>query len=144
MLLCGLVYVVLPRVLLAPYAAGADPATFAYVEETAVVLLRFVAIYSLFDMMNVMFAAGLRGAGDTRYPLALTVVLAWGAMLLPAWIACVRHGAGVYVAWTAASAYVVLLGLLELRRFRQGRWRSLRIVEPGLRELDPAAAAEPA
>jgi MATE family multidrug resistance protein len=65
-------------------------------------------------------------------------------MLLPAWIACVRHGAGVYVAWTAASAYVVLLGLLELRRFRQGRWRSLRIVEPGLRELDPAAAAEPA
>ena len=47
-------------------------------------LLRFVAVYSIFDMMNVIFAAGLRGAGDTVYPLALTVVLAWGAMLVPA------------------------------------------------------------
>ena len=144
MVLCGLLYFLLPRVLLAPYAAGSDPATFAYVQETAVVLLRFVAIYSLFDMMNVMFAAGLRGAGDTRYPLMLTIALAWGAMLVPAWVACVHFGAGVYAAWSAASAYVVLLGLLELRRFRQGRWRSLRIVEPGLRDLDPLAAAEPA
>jgi MATE family multidrug resistance protein len=144
MVLCGLLYFLLPHLLLAPYAAGADPARFAYVQETAVVLLRFVALYSLFDMMNVMFAAGLRGAGDTRYPLVLTVVLAWGAMLVPTWVACIVFGAGVYVAWTAASAYVVLLGLLEMRRFQQGRWRSLRIVEPGLRELDPMAAAEPA
>ena len=144
MALCGLLYFLLPHLLLAPYAAGSDPVSFTYVYETAVVLLRFVALYSIFDMMNVMFAAGLRGAGDTRYPLALTVVLAWGAMLVPAWLACLHFGAGVYAAWSAASAYVVLLGLLERRRFRQGRWRALRIVEPGLRELDPLAAAEPA
>src|SRR6185503_20035438 len=99
MALCGLLYVLRPRLLLAPYAAGADPATFPYVQETAVVLLRFVAVYSIFDMMNVMFAAGLRGAGDTRYPLVLTVVLAWCAMLVPAWVLCVWGGAGVYAAW---------------------------------------------
>ena len=56
-------------------------------------LLRFVALYSLFDMMNVIFAAALRGAGDTFYPLALTVVLAWGAMLVPAYLVCVVGGA---------------------------------------------------
>jgi MATE family multidrug resistance protein len=100
-----------------------------------------VALYSIFDMMNVMFAAGLRGAGDTRYPLALTLILAWVAMLVPAWIACVKLGAGVYAAWTAASAYVFFLGLLLLRRFRAGRWRSLRIVEPDFRDLDPATSA---
>jgi MATE family, multidrug efflux pump len=102
------------------------------VQDIAVVLLRFVAIYSIFDMMNVMFAAGLRGAGDTRYPLVLTVVLAWCAMLVPAWVLCVWGGAGVYAAWSTASAYVFFLGLLLLRRFRAGRWRSLRIVEPDL------------
>jgi len=140
MVLCGVGYFLLPRVLLAPYKAGADPAAFAAVEDLAVVLLRFVALYSIFDMLNVMFAAGLRGAGDTRYPLMLTLVLAWLAMLIPAWVLCVELGLGVYAAWCAASAYVVLLGLLELRRFRQGRWRTLRIVEPGLPELDPATA----
>jgi MATE family multidrug resistance protein len=147
MALCGFAYFAFPRAMLAPYAAGADPAAFAPVEDMAVVLLRFVAVYSIFDMMNVMFAAGLRGAGDTRYPMMLTFTLAFSAMLVPAWIACAWLGLGVYAAWAAASAYVVLLGLLELRRFRLGRWRSLRIVEPGLRELDPGAAetrAEPA
>jgi MATE family multidrug resistance protein len=134
MALCGLAYFFLPRVLLAPYAAGADPATFGRVQDIAVVLLRFVAIYSIFDMMNVMFAAGLRGAGDTRYPLVLTLVLAWVAMLIPAWVACVWMGGGVYAAWTTASAYVFFLGLLLLRRFRAGGWRSLRIVEPELDE----------
>jgi Na+-driven multidrug efflux pump len=62
--------------------------------------------------------------------MALTLVLAWGAMLAPAWVGCVVLGAGVYFAWTAGSLYVVLLGLLLRRRFRAGRWRSMRVIEP--------------
>jgi MATE family multidrug resistance protein len=142
---CGAAYVLAPGPLLAPYVAGSEPGALAAVTPVATVLLRFVAVYSIFDMMNVIFAAGLKGAGDTRYPMVACLVLAWTAMLLPAYVGCVLLGGSVYVAWTAASAYVVLLGLLELRRFRGGRWRSLRIVEPGLTELDPLAArAEPA
>jgi hypothetical protein len=30
----------------------------------------------------------------------------------------------------APTAYVVLLGLLMMRRFRAGRWKSLRVIEP--------------
>jgi MATE family multidrug resistance protein len=136
---CGALYLLAPHALLLPYAAGADPAVFAEIETISVVLLRFVAVYSLFDMMNVIFAAGLRGAGDTFYPLAATVILSWGAMLVPAYLACLLAGAGVYVAWTAATAYVALIGLLMLRRFRAGRWRSLRVIEPHLPELEGAA-----
>ncbi len=134
-LACGALYVFGSGPLLAPYAAGADPAAFAGVAEIARVLLRFVAVYSIFDMMNLIFAAGLKGAGDTVYPLGLTVVLSWSAMLLPGYVACVLLGGGVYVAWSAASAYVILLGLLMVGRFRSGRWKSLRVIEeraPGL------------
>jgi len=92
-------------------------------------------------MMNVIFAAGLRGAGDTAYPLFLTIALSWPAMLAPAYILCVVLGFGVYVAWMTASAYVVLLGLLMLRRFRGGRWRSLRVIEPAPPGIEVEAAA---
>jgi MATE family multidrug resistance protein len=142
MSLCGLLYVFAPGPLLAPYAAGADPARFPSVAAIATILLRFVALYSIFDMMNLVFAAGLKGAGDTRYPLALTVILSWGAMLIPGYVACVILGGGVYIAWSAASAYVVLLGLLMLRRFRQGGWRSMRVIEEG--PPDMGVAVEPA
>jgi multidrug resistance protein, MATE family len=127
---CGLLYVLGAPFLLAPYAAGADPATWPRIAEVSTVLLRFVAVYSIFDMMNLIHAAGLRGAGDTVYPMALTLVLAWGAMLLPAWVGCVILGAGAYYAWTTASLYVLLLGLLMRRRFRTGRWKGMRVIEP--------------
>jgi MATE family multidrug resistance protein len=127
---CGLLYVLGAPLLLAPYAAGADPATWPRIAEVATVLLRFVAVYSIFDMMNLVHAAGLRGAGDTVYPMLLTLVLAWLAMLVPAWVGCVVLGAGAYFAWSTASLYVVLLGLLMRSRFRSGRWKSLRVIEP--------------
>jgi MATE family multidrug resistance protein len=139
---CGALYLLAPGLLLAPYAAGSVPSTFAPVANLSVALLRFVALYSIFDMMNVIFAAGLKGAGDTAYPLKATVALSWGAMLAPAFLLCVVLGAGVYTAWTTATAYVVFLGLLMLRRFRTGGWKALRVIEPHAPGLDAGAGAE--
>ena len=128
---CGLLYVLAPRLLLAPYAAGAEAASFVLVEQTTVVLLRFIAVYSIFDMLNVLFAAGVKGAGDTRYPLAVTFVLSWAAMLIPAYVWCEWLGGGVFAAWTCASAYVILLGLMMMGRFIGGRWKQMRVIEDG-------------
>jgi hypothetical protein len=52
----------------------------------------------------------------------------------------VRGDGGVYTAWTAATAYIFLVGLLMFRRFRRGHWRSMRVIEPRVPELDPATA----
>jgi MATE family multidrug resistance protein len=90
-------------------------------------------------MMNVVFAGGLKGAGDTRYPLAATLVLGWVAMLVPAWY-LVEHGWGLLAAWVAPTVYVVLLGLLMRRRFQAGRWKSLRVIEPAPADLDARIA----
>jgi MATE family multidrug resistance protein len=127
--LCGALYVFGADLLLAPYAAGADPATWPAIAAIATLLLRFVAFYSIFDMFNLVHAAGLRGAGDTVYPMALTFVLGWIVMLVPAAVFCLRFGAGVYFAWSMATLYVFLLGLLMWRRFRAGRWKQLRVIE---------------
>ena len=141
--LCSALYLFAPRVLLAPYAAGADPASFAEVGRLSAVLLRFVTVYSLFDMMSVIFAAALKGAGDTTYPLVATLALSWGVMVIPSYVLCVHFGAGLYTAWTTASAYIFLVGLLMCRRFRGGRWKSLRVIEAAQAAFDQGAA-EPA
>lgn len=138
MALWGLLYLLFPGLLLRPYGAGAG-ADFARVSDIAQGLLRFVAVYSIFDMMNVVFAFGLRGAGDSTFPMASAVVLSVLLMLLPTYVACFHLGGGVYTAWTMASAYVTVQGLMMLRRFRQGRWKSLRVIEPEP-ALSPCAA----
>jgi multidrug resistance protein, MATE family len=141
MLACCALYVSLPELLLSPYASGADDRSFGEVARITGVLLKFVAFYSLFDMMNVLFAAALKGAGDTTYPVAATVVLAWGVMLVPTYVLCVALGTGgVYTAWTAAAAYIFCVGMLMFRRFRRGHWRSMRVIEPRVPDLDAATA----
>jgi MATE family multidrug resistance protein len=82
------------------------------------------AVTGLFAVWSVV--ALFTGTGEY-----LTLVLAWGAMLLPAWVGCVVLGAGVRFAWSMASLYVVQLGLLMRRRFRAGLWRTMRVIEPG-------------
>jgi hypothetical protein len=62
-------------------------------------------------------------------------------MLGPALVGCVLLGAGVYFAWTTASAYVVLLGLMLRRRFRAGRWKTMRVIELGPAEMEAAEGA---
>jgi Na+-driven multidrug efflux pump len=61
-------------------------------------------------------------------------------MLVPTYVLCVIGDAGVYTAWTAASAYIFCVGLLMYRRFRRGRWRSMRVIEARVPELDPVTA----
>lgn len=93
------------------------------------VLLRFVATYALFDCLNLTFSFALRGAGDTRFVTWVAVALAWPVMVLPTYAAW-RLGWGLTWAWTFASLYVILLALTFLARFRQGKWRSMRVIEP--------------
>lgn len=127
---CGLLYAGAPRLLTAPLVHGGDVARLASLEETIVVLLRFVAVYSIFDMANVVFSAALKGAGDTRFPVLSTVAFSWLVMLAPAYVACEHLGGGLYTAWVAASAYVFCQGLAMLTRFRAGHWKSMRVIEP--------------
>ncbi|MBK5254713.1 MAG: MATE family efflux transporter [Vicinamibacteria bacterium] len=129
MIVCSSAYVLMPGWLLAPYAVGADPATFAEVSRITTILLRFVAFYSIFDMVNVVCAGGLKGAGDTRFPVTATVVISWVAMLLPTWWFCVRGHQSVFVAWVFVTLYVVILGVVLFVRYRKGAWKGLRIIE---------------
>src|SRR5262249_14410881 len=100
------------------------------------VLLRFVALYSLFDSMSLVFSFALRGAGDTRFVTIMALGLAWLLMVVPIW-AVWYYGWGLYWAWAFASAYIICLALTFLFRFRTGKWKSMRVIEqaPPLDEI---------
>jgi len=125
----AVVYVLLPGVILAPFAAQADPATFRPVQEMSVVLLRFLAVASLFDYMSLVFVSGVKGAGDTRFVMWTLTALNWGIMVIPTYLACIVYGWGVYAAWTCESALMVTAGIVFLFRFLGGKWKSMRVIE---------------
>ncbi len=122
-------YLFVPNIFINPFASQADPASFAAIRRTTLILLRFVAIYSLFDALNIVFASAIKGAGDTRFVMFMIAIVSSLALVVPSYIALVLLQAGIYTAWTIASVYVSILGLVFLFRFLGGKWKSMRVIE---------------
>jgi len=119
-------YWLCPKVFLYPFSIGTS--NYAEIEPVAIKLLAFVAFYCLFDSGNIIFSAALKGAGDTRFVMFITIILGWLFMVVPTWL-LVKSGYGVYWAWSFATAYVCILAVVFLLRFLQGKWTQMRVIE---------------
>jgi MATE family multidrug resistance protein len=125
----AVLYVLIPNVFLDPFAKNANTEEFARIRPLAITLLKFVAVYSIFDTMNIIFASAIKGAGDTKYVMYMIVIMSLGALVIPSYVAIVVYNGNIYVAWTIVSLYVILLGFAFLKRFLGGKWKSMRVIE---------------
>jgi MATE family multidrug resistance protein len=126
--LIALSYLLIPGFYIGFFAAKSVPGSFGEIRRIAVVLLRFVAVYSIFDTMNIVFAAGIKGAGDTRFVMIMILVISTGILVVPTFLSLLVFEAGIYTAWIFVTAYVIVLGFAFLLRFLQGKWKSMRVI----------------
>jgi MATE family multidrug resistance protein len=126
--LVALLYVLAPETLVWPFQTQHDADRWTEVVARVPLLLRFVAVYCLFDSLNIVFSFALRGAGDTRFVMWVGIGLSWPIMVLPSWAAA-EFAWGMYWAWGFASLYIIILSATYLARFRQGHWRHMLVIE---------------
>jgi MATE family multidrug resistance protein len=119
--------------ILAPYAHFAKPDEFDSVRPMVEVLLRFVAVYCVFDTMAIVFGSAVRGAGDTRFSLLFGFVCCWLVMVLPTFIAWNWYGGDLMIGWTACTMCIVVMGIGFMIRFQLGRWKTMSIIEDAIR-----------
>ena len=129
MALFAILYVALPDIILAPYAAYTDAARFAAIREQVVILLRFVALFAFFDAMAIVFGSAVRGAGDTRFSLVFSCLSGWSLMVVPTFAVWFWYGGSLVASWTACTAYIIVLGVGFLIRFQTGQWQTMRVIE---------------
>ena len=135
----GLLYVSFPDMFLMGHASGMASGEFGRLRDTTVILLRFVAAYCLFDTIAIMFTSAIKGAGDTRFILIVSLVvspipvlLAWGGIALFGW--------GLLWCWVILTGWIWLTAVLYCVRFLRGKWRDMRVIEPSVLvgDLSPA------
>ncbi|MCB2189362.1 MAG: MATE family efflux transporter [Deltaproteobacteria bacterium] len=128
--LVGTAFVLAPHPLLALFGASSqNPAEFAEITAVGVVVLRFVALYTLFDGLAIIYSGALKGAGDIWFVLLAQGACSLGVMALPLYLTLeVWHG-GLYAAWACLTGYVAVLGTVFWYRFHTGKWRRMRVIE---------------
>lgn len=129
----AVVYLSIPHLLLLGHRAGADPAEFAALQATTIVLLRFVAAYCIFDAMNLIFCSAIKGAGDTLFVLMTTIITS-PLPVAAGWAGIHWGGLGLYWCWTVITLWVWCLGVTYILRFLHGKWREMRVIEPEMEE----------
>jgi len=129
MLLIAVMYMAAPRVLLGPFLSAGSYESAGEIMNVAAVLLRFVAVYTIFDSMNVIFGSALKGAGDTKFVMITNVLLTSCVLVIPSFIMIRYFNVSIFSAWFVAAAYISILGLIFLLRFMSGRWKTMRVIE---------------
>jgi MATE family multidrug resistance protein len=130
MLAISALYVLTPGIFLQGFFAQnvSDSAWNAGVERTAVGLLQFVAAYNLLDATQMVFVGALKGAGDTRFLLRVSLLL--GALLaLFSWLSVEVWRLNVYGCWTLIVFWCLIAAVIYTIRFWQGKWRRMRVIE---------------
>jgi len=125
----GMLVALFPQASMALFANTDKPEEWSRVAQLLPTLLWFVAVYSVFDGLAVLFSFSLRGAGDTHFVSTTYLATSLLFQVLPTWWIC-RKGYGLAPAWTVATIYLVILSAAVGLRFWLGPWRSMRVIEP--------------
>jgi putative MATE family efflux protein len=107
--------------------------------DTGVPVLRLSALFMPGLACCIIFTYALRGAGDTRVPLLFTWIGFLGIRIPLTYVLALEsvdlgslgtwHGAalGLYGAWLAMFADIVIRGGFFLYRFTSGRWQRIQV-----------------
>ena len=122
----GVLFLTIPRFLLGLFGMT-DPV----VVDLGIQLLRFLSVSGLFVTVALTFTGGLQGTGDTRSPLYISIV---SQIVVPLGL-CTLLGAMRPLRptdiWTAILLGHMTRCALSVVRFRQGKWRNIRVdVQP--------------
>ncbi len=125
----GLLFLTIPRALLAAFGMT-DPA----VVHIGVQLLTFLSVSGMFITVALVYTGGLQGTGDTRSPLWISIVSQIGVPLGICALVQATRGLRPVDIWAAILAGHMTRCLLSVLRFRQEKWRSIRVdIEPAPR-----------
>ena len=113
---------VVPSFVFAPTLLGlssSDPA----VLKDAVAIFRFFCLCSpLLWSLSFMVPAGLRGAGDGRFTMIVSIVSMWTVRVGLGWLLAVPAGLGIMGVWIAMIADWIARAAFFVPRLRGGAW----------------------
>lgn len=86
-----------------------------------------MAAWQIFDAADVVVSGALKGAGDTSFVMWWMVAVAFGLWLPLVFIVRALHNT-MPALWSTMVAYVVVICIGEIIRWRRGRWESIKVI----------------
>ena len=101
-------------------------------------MLLLMTVWGLLDTVSIILSGALKGAGDTRFVMIYMILGSWG-VLVPGTLVLLHFGSGILGLWVWLAVYVCVLAIGFWRRWQQGHWQHIRVIEvrEGLEYIPP-------
>ena len=117
------------RMLVGAFASGFEGDTDS-ITSLATAMVRLASLYTLADSAQLVFTGALRGAGDTKWIMRMSVALHWVfAVLAIVMIRVVK--VPPIIGWLLLILFVIGLGITMFLRFRGEKWRDIELIQRG-------------
>ncbi len=134
----GVIFFVFATPIMEFAASGDDKAA---IISSGVDALRLIAFIQPPLAIGFVMAGILRGAGDTRFPMYSTSLTMWLLRVPLAYVFGVVFDWGLQGIYFAMLLDTLVLMVMNLWRYRQGKWLTSRIVDAGDEAADAAATS---
>ena len=125
----GATYILFPAFFLRFFTdAGGAELTLAEIFPVGRWLMVIMALWGLVDASNLVLSGALKGAGDTRFVMWFSFVMAWGVLVPGQFVLVIWLGQGVIVSWIWTAFYIALMAGGFIWRFRQRKWQSIDLL----------------
>lgn len=119
MALVGLLFLAFPSWVFRLYTS--DPSVIA----TGCASLRYLGLVQPFAGIALVLSQALQGAGNTRFVMAIEILVCLGLYLPIVYVLGLRSPLGLIGAWTAEYVYWTALAATMAWQFRRGTWKSI-------------------
>ncbi len=127
--LLAVLYLTVPKLFIYPFTLHGGLAELDNGIETIVVLLRFIALFCLFDAIFLVFLGALEGAGDTRFIMKMSIVISIFLLIVPCYLYIRYFDATLLGLWWIITFNVVIYCAVFYWRFKTGPWKSMRVID---------------
>ena len=62
-----LIFLLIPNLLVKPFVNGSERLIIEQIRPTIIILFRFIAVFSLFESLSIIFSSAIKGAGETKF-----------------------------------------------------------------------------
>lgn len=141
MLLAGLSFVLFPEGYYRLFRSDGSSYTVAQLVAVGRPMMVMMAVWGIFDAINIIMSGALKGAGDTRFVMLYMLVFGW-AIWIPGEILILARGWGILAAWLWLTIYVLLLAIGFWWRWHSGRWKHITLLEASVPLMPTRTGAE--
>lgn len=89
--------------------------------------LKIMAISQPFLAYVMVMAGALRGAGDTKFVMLVTLIGTWGSRVVVSWFLGIFLGLGLRGVWIAMVVDNLVRAVMMVARYRTGKWKTIKV-----------------